>query len=372
MSESLIRRIKRHLPASSVSFHSAHEEDIEHYWHLTEAIDRQGEALSDARKEIEELREQCCDLRQTLEYEHESAMVMYWQMFRREGETLEETQLRFFRGLPHADGIHRLFQDAEAKLLLLFDHICSREGIQYWGTGGTVLGAYRQEDFIPWDDDVDIYMTRDQLRKLEEAVTQDGRFRITVVWDWFVPCKQIRFRPSDPDNPCFVDLFPLDWVGSDPMEAWQACSRERVAFVQRIRDKYRDSNWSQVIYIDESDPLTVDLERDLQEALNDLTGRIRILPSEQGADGLIRGIENIDEVHPSGPYLLSDWTEPVRLPFRKIRVPVPRNYKEYLARAYGDYMSLPRDMHTHEHVTDEYISSPESVNAMHRLLEGES
>ena len=110
------------------------------------------------------------------------------------------------------------------------------------------------------------------------------------------------------------------------------------------------------------------MESDLHAHLEDLATRVSVLPTADGATGLIRGIENIDEVRQSGPYLTGNWTGSTTLPFRGISVPVPRNYREYLSKAYGDYMALPRDMHSHEHVTDEYIASPESVRAMRRIL----
>lgn len=50
------------------------------------------------------------------------------------------------------------------------DRACRTLGIEYWIDAGTLLGAVRQGDFIPWDDDADLCMTRDQLDKfLAEA-----------------------------------------------------------------------------------------------------------------------------------------------------------------------------------------------------------
>lgn len=368
MNSRLIAGIKRRLPISSRSFRDFRAQDDARYARLLHVIDDQRKALDKAQESLDRLEKQCRALNETLEYVHDSNSVMYWQLFRGDHETTEQAQLRFFRGLPKAKGIHALFQDAEARLFELFDQFCRDHGISYWGTGGTVLGAFRQQDFIPWDDDIDVYITREQLRRLEKAVREDGRFRVTVVWDWYVPCKQIRFRSIDEANPCFVDLFPLDWVSGDPEDAWQVCTQERVQFVQEIRKQYQSSSWSRDIYISGADPLIPTLESDLHAHLEDLATRVSVLPTADGATGLIRGIENIDEVRQSGPYLTGNWTGSTTLPFRGISVPVPRNYREYLSKAYGDYMALPRDMHSHEHVTDEYIASPESVRAMRRII----
>ena len=46
------------------------------------------------------------------------------------------------------------------KLLLEFDRVCKKYDVQYYLICGSLLGAVRHQDFIPWDDDVDVAMTR--------------------------------------------------------------------------------------------------------------------------------------------------------------------------------------------------------------------
>ncbi len=49
------------------------------------------------------------------------------------------------------------------------DSVCSRHGIPYTLGGGSCLGAARHQGFIPWDDDLDINMTREGYRRFAEA-----------------------------------------------------------------------------------------------------------------------------------------------------------------------------------------------------------
>jgi len=58
-------------------------------------------------------------------------------------------------------------------LLLEFDEVCKRRNIKYFLDGGTLLGAVRHNGFIPWDDDVDVIMTRDEYRKLCECACEE-------------------------------------------------------------------------------------------------------------------------------------------------------------------------------------------------------
>lgn len=70
--------------------------------------------------------------------------------------------------IPKADGILRQLQLAELTLVKAVDDVCTKNNLEYWLDWGTLLGAYRHKGFIPWDDDVDMAMMRDDLEKFVE------------------------------------------------------------------------------------------------------------------------------------------------------------------------------------------------------------
>lgn len=52
------------------------------------------------------------------------------------------------------------------EIFLYFKQTCEENGLTYWCGGGTMLGAVRHKGFIPWDDDLDVFMPREDYEKL--------------------------------------------------------------------------------------------------------------------------------------------------------------------------------------------------------------
>lgn len=62
------------------------------------------------------------------------------------------------------------------EMLCYFDKVCRENNIHYSITGGTLLGAVRHKGFIPWDDDVDVFLPRPEFEKLNDVFSDEGRY----------------------------------------------------------------------------------------------------------------------------------------------------------------------------------------------------
>lgn len=115
------------------------------------------------------------------------------------------------------------FQDTLLELLLKFDKYMKHVGIPYFLSGGTALGAVRHKGFIPWDDDIDIVMTRDNVEKLEELFVNslDDIRKISGINDLKMERLKGWYIIISDHLKCNIDLFPLDKTDNGIREKWK-------------------------------------------------------------------------------------------------------------------------------------------------------
>ena len=132
--------------------------------------------------------------------------------------------------------IHDILFDA----LCYFDDFCRKNGINYFLSNGTLLGAAKYGDFIPWDDDVDVLMPRADYDKLMNLTAiNNGKYRLLCVEqasEWRMPyaklsCEETVIKEGEYDfGVSFgisVDIFPIDsWSSCLPVAKIQAFKSE--------------------------------------------------------------------------------------------------------------------------------------------------
>ena len=205
-----IKRIQMRLfPPSSRSFHGATYDIRQDIHRLQQELTALQQQLS---THTEQLHSRMDGLSSDLSV-HDTHMKLYNDVFfREEEETPHEMRKRFFRALPDADQPFRTFQIANAKLLHQLEDICRENHLDYWLWVGSLVGAASRNSPIPWDDDIDICMMREDAMKLYDLLKSDPEYQMTLVYDYFVFVKQFRFSHRDPNIPCFIDISLWDWA----------------------------------------------------------------------------------------------------------------------------------------------------------------
>lgn len=121
-------------------------------------------------------------------------------------------------------------QDESFKILLTFKKICEENNFKYWLGYGTLLGAIRHDGFIPWDDDIDVQMPReDYERFVEYCITNKQQLLPLELHHYKTNKKYIypiaRFSNSSfyidyKDTKeyglgTFIDIYPMDFADAN-------------------------------------------------------------------------------------------------------------------------------------------------------------
>lgn len=301
---------------------------------------------------------------------HDEKMVMFaWEGYRRDGEALDDAKKRFFRSLPTATGGMRLFQLGCTKLLAEFDALCEQHSLQYWMMFGTLLGAVRHGGFIPWDDDVDLAMPRDEVDRLIALVEGDDRYAVTTIYDAYAHCRQVRFRYADQNVPCFLDIFYFDWA-PDAQDA--SASGMRTLRDEMIAGMQADGKlefWrSEEPCLSGDDSRAKCVAGHFDGALEKAKAQGLICGREH-AKAIVWSLDNMTSVQRRQTYALEDVLPAVDLPFEKTQLKAPANYDLFLRSPYGDYLELPNDIKGRfEHVSHDELELGPTYDALASLV----
>lgn len=125
-------------------------------------------------------------------------------------------------------------QKHSVEILYALDEICRQEGIKYFLAYGTLLGAVRHGGFIPWDDDIDVQMPREDYDRFEEycinhreelyplaLFSQKTVSKYPYVIDRLCDTRYSIRKDDEEDYGMglFVDIYPLDGMGNTINEA---------------------------------------------------------------------------------------------------------------------------------------------------------
>lgn len=245
----------------------------------------------------------------------------------------------------------------ELDLLAKFMDVCERHGLRYFADGGTLLGAVRHKGFIPWDDDVDVIMPREDYDKLFEIAAQEFQhpyfFQNTMTENGFFRTHaQLRNSTTtgfieidskkDINRGIFLDIFPLDGIPNSRIKQWLLRKRieneKKVLAYEYDRDYDRLPLKGKINYkLVHAFFKVVSFKKFFNRFNHKTLAKYSKRPTQLVGDLSLKWRENV--------HWKAEWFDGfVLLPFENLQVRAPLFYKEVLARQYGNFMKLPQDV----------------------------
>lgn len=237
-------------------------------------------------------------------------------------------------------------RDCELKILERVHSFCSERGIKYWLDKGSLLGAIRHNGFIPWDDDIDIGMLREDYDRFAcEFYDESGRYAFLSVKEdpkcYFPYGKVIDTYTELLEDNKYVTAVNIDVNVYDTAPA----DKENAVVIFRKRDRYRMLSALQREDASEWQGGVSKLIRYARRSL------LRLFPYDFFIKKMIKNARSVDDK--SSPFVANFleygncrverrvFERVVERKFEGTYYPVPEGYDELLEQYYGNYMKLP-------------------------------
>ena len=248
-------------------------------------------------------------------------------------------------------------QDETYQILLYFDELCERWRLKYYLAYGTLIGAVRHGDFIPWDDDLDVWMPRNDFERFkalcraysdemlpyrlcDRTNTRNYPYGIPRLTDL-----RKRFAFAEKGHPTprmgtFIDIYPLDNFGNTDDDAkWLLGINERInavycAYVDgKSFSGEGDGNFpkKRLVHLLTRIAFGANWHKWVDKLI------LAVVRSRTSDDDAYIGLPTWTDARKRREWF-SDTTE---LKFRDRMFPAPSGYDEILRSIYGDYMQLP-------------------------------
>ncbi len=245
-------------------------------------------------------------------------------------------------------------------ILVEFDQFCKDNNLQYFLTGGTLLGAIRHKGFIPWDDDADVAMMREDYEKFKSSfnIKHKGYLKWIDIYNnkkYYLPHgKLIDTRTSlledyrfSSEIGVYIDIFPIDNVGDDKEAALRESSK-RTFIEQLFPRKFEKISKEYSLKRNFAIILASFLPNNGHYIAKKKEARIRTI--SKGKNG--RYVANLYRSYGTNRITLkSNFEKTQEAEFEGHMFQIPIGYDNYLHDLYGDYMRLPpmEEQVTHHH-----------------------
>lgn len=258
----------------------------------------------------------------------------------------------------------RNLQKVELSILEEVAEICDKNGLKYYLVGGTLLGAVRHHGFIPWDDDIDIAMLRDDYKKLFNIMRDQYSDKYFVQTFETEPnytryimkirlngTKHVEEGVSDIgiNHGIYMDIFPIDYLEGDTIMSHLrgGIFRSLLAY-KNIKHRANHYHGYKRILSSIGKFFTYLIP---EKAVNKLF--VIVCERDNGKDctyvtNFASRFKWKKQLYPKNYF-----GEGVYLDFENRQFRAPNEYKKILERLFGDYMKLPpKEKQTAHHIIE--------------------
>lgn len=235
------------------------------------------------------------------------------------------------------------------EVMKYIDKLCHDNGIVYYIMGGTALGAVRHGGFIPWDDDLDIFMTPSEYEKFKKVFEAEDS-SLFVLQEWRITPDYLEYAKVRMNGTTFIEEAFKDrkdlhqGIYVDIMILHKVPEKK---FIQKL--VYYESKFVTLYALSQRNWKP----KSKSQAL--VLKSLKLMPCKLMAKCFYRRIYKYDDMTTnykycywitpakfrSGLFDSSFFSDPVDIPFEDTVLLGSKKIKEYLEYRYGDYMKLP-------------------------------
>ena len=254
-----------------------------------------------------------------------------------------------------SDNLQKM-QECQMEILKVFKKVCDEQGVTFYLAFGTALGAVRHHGFIPWDDDIDIYMKMEDIKKLDDIQKnlpsnlfvqtrdkeQEYGLLIARIRDSHTTLIEEDHVDRDINHGVYIDIYPLFYCPESNLKMKMIVG---MSFLCRLfaynappQNKGGASTFASKVL------LKILPEKTKRVIADKLYAYITGQP-------VSKYVSTFPDVSLGKRFKDTWFKEPSVCEFEGESMPMPSNQVEYLTYEFGDYMQLPpvekRQIHHH-------------------------
>lgn len=239
-------------------------------------------------------------------------------------------------------------QDKILEIAVYIDKFCQENDIDYCLMGGSALGAKRHGGFIPWDDDLDIFMTPQNYKKFKDNFLRKGNKDKFYLQEWgkqdeMITLAKVRmnnttyieelFENKDIHQGIFIDIFILHVAPNNKILQYIQYLFAKYLVVNELVNKgySRAVGWKKFILkvgalLPKNFLVKFSLKQVYKYSNNETNYYCNFLGKALFKGGLYK----------------KEWFTPTEyINFEKVKLKVPSNLELFLQKRFGDYMKIP-------------------------------